>query len=771
MNQTNATIFQHFLQSALNGPQRQAVLQKNDALLITAGAGSGKTRVITARIANLIINENVMPSTIVAMTFTNKAAGEMKERLVGFIGASHRLPFIGTFHAYCLLQLRANPHLLPFANFSIMDSNDQQDLIKKIIKKNSLNKHVSASQVGYQLSQHKNKKILSLEDDVFTYPYLREIYFEYENEKNNAHCLDFDDLIINVVKLFQSNETFRANFQQNIRHVLVDEYQDTNHVQHLLLRCMALDTQEKFVLDSLCAVGDEDQSIYSWRGATVTNMLKFSSDFAPVTHIKIEQNYRSVQPILEIANSVIVNNMLRNPKNLWSERQATNRVVHGLCRSGEQEAETAALFIKAFSAEKTNPSLAILYRTHYQSRVIEEALIYHSIPYKIVGGIRFYERKEIKDVLAYLRLVINPYDKLSLMRVINCPTRGLGQKFEDDLMSLWAYQPFSDFKQILQTMIDTQHGGLTATKHKAVLDFLAIFDGIDATTKPLEAIGTVLENTEYLNYLRGEYEAKEAEEKIENIRELRESATLFEHDAFIKQAQDATSRPGTLENFLFDIALMQEKLEKNDGEDQIPLMTFHAAKGLEFDAVILVGLEENLLPSSKSLAGNEELEEERRLFYVGITRAKDYLLFLSASYRNTFGQIVDQIQSRFVSEIPKDLLNIKDFEDLQNSQIKLFFDQWLGNKITAPSIVTFGSTRQTSHSYIPTSTQMTKPHQPSVKTPSIGWQKNQQVHHTKFGVGIVTKVEKADGDDYYITAIFKNGHKTLLSSYLQKIQS
>ncbi len=762
MNKTETTIFQQFLQSALNEPQRQAVAQKHGALLVTAGAGSGKTRVITSRIANLIINEGVTPSTIVAMTFTNKAAGEMKERLISFIGASHRLPFIGTFHAYCLLQLRANPHLQPFANFSIMDSDDQQSLIKKIIKKNALSKHVSAAQVGYQISQHKNKKVLSVEENVFTYPYLREIYFEYENEKNTAHCFDFDDLIINVVKLFQSNETFRSNFQQNIRHILVDEYQDTNHVQHLLLKCMALDTQEKFILDSLCAVGDEDQSIYSWRGATVTNMLKFSSDFAPVTHVKIEQNYRSVQPILEIANKVIVNNKLRNPKNLWSERQAKNRVVHGLCRSGEQEADAMAIFIKAFSAEKKNPSLAILYRTHYQSRVIEEALIHQSIPYKIVGGIRFYERKEIKDILAYLRLTINPFDKLGLMRVINCPTRGLGQKFEDDLMSLWAHQPFSDFKQILQTMLNVQHEGLTPTKIKSVTDFLAIFDGIDASTKPLEAIDTITERTEYLNYLRNEYEAKEAEEKIENIRELRESATLFEHDALIKQAQDATSRAATLETFLFDIALMQEKLEKNEGKDQIPLMTLHAAKGLEFDAVIIAGLEENLLPSSKSLTGNEELEEERRLFYVGITRAKDYLLFLSAGYRNTFGQIVDQIPSRFVSEIPKALFTTKDFEDQQNGQIRLFFDQWLGNKPTTPTMVTFGPARA--------SAQTAKPSLLHAKTQTSGWQKNQQVHHTKFGVGIVTKIEKADGDDFYITAIFRNGQKTLLSSFLQKVQ-
>jgi DNA helicase-2/ATP-dependent DNA helicase PcrA len=759
--------FNYFLNAALNEPQRQAVAQKLGALFVTAGAGSGKTRVITARVANLIINENVEPSSIVGLTFTNKAAGEMKERLRKFLNVHYRLPFIGTFHSYCLLLLRTNKHLLPFPNFSIMDSDDQQSLIKKIIKKNALTKQVSAHQVGYQLSQYKNKSMLSVQDNAFTYPYLRDIYFEYESEKSVSHSFDFDDLMIYAVKIFQGNETFKTTFQQNIRHILVDEYQDTNHIQHLLLKNMALDQQEKFAIDSVCAVGDEDQSIYSWRGATITNMLKFSSDFAPVTHVKIEQNYRSVQQILEIANKVIMNNKLRNPKNLWSDRQAKNRVVHGRCRSGEQEATTAALFIKAFNEEKKNNSIAILYRTHYQSRVIEEALIYNGIPYKIVGGIRFYERKEIKDILAYLRLCINPYDKLSLMRVINCPSRGLGQKFEDELMASWDNQPFLDFKQLLAVMLNAQQEPLTTTKHKAVTDFLTIFDGIDATNSPLLVIDQILERAEYLNYLRNSYDAKEAEEKVENIRELRESATLFEYDALLKQTseQNTAGSAATLEAFLYDISLMQEKIENNDDNNQVPLMTLHAAKGLEFDAVIIAGLEENLLPSAKSLVGNEELEEERRLFYVGITRAKDYLLLLSAGYRNMLGQIVDQLPSRFLSEIPNNLLNTKDFENLNNSQSQSFFDQWLSGRTIAPSIVTFGPACH----FTPVQPFLIKSQSSGTVDRQMSWQKNQPVLHAKFGRGIVTNVEKADGEEYYITAIFKNGKKKLLSSYLEKI--
>jgi len=374
--------FNDFLTTALNKPQQEAVNFGNGAVLVVAGAGSGKTRVITSRISNLILNHNVSARSITALTFTNKAAGEMKERVGKFIGADNDLPFVGTFHSYCLLLLKTNATRLSLPQFSIMDSDDQIDLIKKIMKKNSVVKFATPNQISGQISKLKNQGIVDNIGEELIHPTLKGIYLEYEAEKTNAHCLDFDDLLIQVLQLLKNNSGFRATFQSNIRHLLVDEYQDTNHVQHQLLKLMALNEQNKLALDSVCAVGDEDQSIYSWRGATVANMLKFQQDFAPVHKIKIEQNYRSVQPILDAANNVISNNLLRNPKNLWSEKKAKNRILVAKCRTGDQEADAIASFIKTIPSDKKLSDVAILYRTHFQSRTLEEALIKHSIAYK-----------------------------------------------------------------------------------------------------------------------------------------------------------------------------------------------------------------------------------------------------------------------------------------------------------------------------------------------------------------------------------------------------
>ena len=766
--------FSHFLENALNKPQHEAVMQKAGALLVIAGAGSGKTRVITARIAHLIINQSVDPHSIIALTFTNKAAGEMKERLTHFLGTNHKLPFVGTFHAYCLLLLRANPRLLKFQEFSILDGDDQVEMIKKIIKLNGLTKYFAASQVLYQISQLKNKSHSDDPADQLTLqPAVQEIYLEYEAQKAAAHAFDFDDLILQVLYLFKNNPEFKDTFQKKVRHVLVDEYQDTNHVQHNLLKQMSLNPTQQFSLNSLCAVGDEDQSIYSWRGATVTNMLKFQKDFAPVTQIKIEQNYRSVQPILDAANTVIANNQLRNPKNLWSEKQAHNRIVLGSCRSGEQEAEVIGQFLQALPHEKKRSEIAILYRTHYQSRSIEEALIYHGIPYRIIGGIRFYERKEIKDLLAYLRLIVNPYDKLSLMRVINCPNRGLGQKFEEQLLQSWIHNPMLDFAQLLTWLCQNPEADLSTTKKTAVLEFLEFYQGLTKDTLPHQAIERILNSTEYISYLRNSYEPKEADTKIENVKEFVESIHTFEQkythamqssilvSSFIHQTP--------LEALLYEVALMQEKIDAQHHDDQVQMMTLHAAKGLEFDTVIITGLEEGVLPSSKSLTTTQELEEERRLFYVGITRAKEYLLLLTASYRNTFGQIIDQVPSRFIQELPEHCLVKQNFEKVYPSHMKNFFARWLNNDAALiSSLVTFGASSPAPTEEVnPASTRNTSSPQGQEET----WNKNDLVLHKKFGTGIITQVEKIqeDGQElFYITALFRSGPKKLLSTYLEK---
>lgn len=743
--------FKHFLKTELNKPQQQAVKQKTGAMVVIAGAGSGKTRVITARMAHLIMNEGIDPSSIIALTFTNKAAGEMKERLLRFIGTRYSLPFVGTFHSYCLLLLRRNQGLIPFNDFSILDEDDKRAMLKRILKSSYMEKQVKPTQLSYQISNVKNKPHTL--DEAMNNLTFREAYLAYESEKSTAHCLDFDDLILTVLHAFNTNKQFKETFQKRIKHILVDEYQDTNTVQHDLLKHMALDESDTFVAHSVCAVGDEDQSIYSWRGAVATNMLSFQKDFAPVITIKIEQNYRSVQPILKAANALIDNNPKRNPKELWSEKKAKNRILQLTCKSGYQESDLIAEYIKTLPKKTTLSSLAILYRTHFQSRLIEESLIRNSIPYKIIGGIRFYERREIKDMLAYLRLIANPFDRASFFRVINVPGRGLGPKAELAIYDEWHKNPLLDFKQLLQFMLETSEHGITGTKAQSLRDFLDVFEGLSKDKHPGEALEQILEKTTYLGYLRRTLEPQEANSKIENLREFSDSIIRFE---------SSNSEP-TLETFLHEVALLQEKLDKdNEQNDYIQMMTLHAAKGLEFDTVMIVGLEENLLPSSRSLYSDDDLEEERRLLYVGMTRSRERLVLSHALSRNTYGQISDQVISRFLTEVPNRLLTNIDASKLYPSQIASEFSSWLG-QTPAPKreILTFGSAPS-------------KTIKPARKAGSFlrspgAWKKNQPVIHKKFGAGIVRKIEKASDKNYYLTVLFKVGEKKLLSTFVKAV--
>ncbi|MFH1832166.1 MAG: UvrD-helicase domain-containing protein [bacterium] len=834
------TEFQNFLKNNLNPPQLKAVAQKEGALLVVAGAGSGKTRVITSRITNLILEEEQDPSSIVALTFTNKAANEMKQRIIKFLGARYNLPFVGTFHSYCLFLMRSNPNLLPYPQFSIMDTDDKLSLLRKIIKTNALEKYSTPHQLNYQISNIKNGLHADPNDNMFGHPIVKEIYLAYESEKAAAHCFDFDDLILQVLQMFKSEKEFKQRFQQNIKHILVDEYQDTSHSQHDLLKHMALNENNKVTATSLCIVGDEDQSIYSWRGATVTNMLTFKKDFAPVTSIKIEQNYRSVTPILEAANSLIEHNKLRNPKNLWSERKAQDRILSIACRSGEQEADIISNLIKTLPETKKVKDVAILYRTHFQSRILEESLIYHALPYRIVGGIRFYERQEIKDLLAYLRLIVNPFDKISLTRIINVPLRGLGDKFEQQLMQEWIQNPFFDFKELLTNMLNTPEiHDIPTKKREALKNFLSIYDNINPKTSPSQLMDIILKKTDYLAYLRNAFDPKDAETKIENVQEFVRSINMYEFtpapsaQEFYDTANTTNSHSKkstdiSLENFLYEIALLQEKIKEETTEDHVQLMTLHAAKGLEFDVVIIAGLEEGLLPSSKSLTTNDELEEERRLFYVGITRAKEYLALTHASYRSTFGQITDQVSSRFLSEIDTKHIRTFDAEQRDTQNTRSTLRQWLGleplksdlitfnfNKTTTPATKTTGlsswapagkrSSHKTEFKNTQTISKSSRLKATTSTTPKeilknrlkeaharknqveeknnlqaldraqsgqdFGiWQKNQSVFHKKFGLGVITDIEPANipdkKDEYYITAIFKIGKKQILSSFL-----
>jgi len=748
--------FKKFFEENLNQEQQKAVVQKSGSLLVIAGAGSGKTRVITSRIINLIVNEGTVPHSIVALTFTNKAATEMKERLLHFLGTHVEKTFIGTFHSYCLYLLRHNAHMLPFAQFSILDSDDQQQLLQSIIKRNGLQKKITAKNLSYQISLRKNSCLDSSaapQDQLF-----EQLYLAYEQEKSLSKSLDFDDLLLEVLRLFTNNSVFKNQFQQRVRHILIDEYQDTNVVQHELLKHMALSNKE-FSVDSLCAVGDEDQSIYSWRGATVANILHFKKDFPETITIKIEQNYRSAEPILNVANHVIENNKQRTPKALWSTRKATDRVRVITTLSGYNEAEALAQALHSANKNKIVRSRAVLYRAHYQSRIIEEALLRHSIPYKIIGGIQFYERKEIKDMLAYLRLVVNPYDRVSFFRVINTPARGLGEKAEQELHELWHREPLYSFHDLIAHMIS--HEIFTGKKAEQLKNFLRLFKKVSYESKASHCINHFIYETDYYSFLKDSYEQQEAESKIDNIKELLRGAQYFE-----------TRTDTSLALFLYDIALMQEKINEQESSDEkVYLMTLHGAKGLEFDLVFLAGLEEGLFPSNHSLYNADGLEEERRLFYVGITRAKEYLIISNARWRHTYGSMTDQRPSRFLVEIPEQLASKNDLSSMNTDELSLFFSNWFSNKTEHKAqTMTFGTAHKTVVPTPPIQVAQSPQHDASdTENKKTIFKKYQSVHHGTFGIGIIENVELKDESTIYVTAKFKVGLKKIKADFLQKI--
>lgn len=757
----------------LNPEQQDAATHTKGPLLVIAGAGSGKTRVITARIAHLILDHEVPADAIVALTFTNKAANEMKERIAGIIGEDAELPFLGTFHSYCVRLLKANSELVQAPFISILDEDDKKRILSGILQRNNLHKQMTANQAGYQISQMKNRHV-TIEQPLhklFDQPLMPDIYQAYEQEKRESKCLDFDDLLLETVQLFQKNKIFKKEFQNKVRHILVDEYQDTNVVQHELLKQMGL-MNNKIVLDSICAVGDEDQSIYSWRGATVANMLTFQKDFPGTKIIKVEQNYRSVQPILETANHIIQHNKHRNPKKLWSEKQAKNRIKLLSCVSGYQEADAIVHLVNIMREHGQHDEIAVLYRTHAQSRTIEEALIKHSIPYKMIGGTQFYERKEIKDLLAYLKLIVNPFDRASFFRIINTPSRGLGDKFEELFYEAWKQEPFLTFQQIGEKLID--NGDITGNKKKEVQKFLDTFKNIQPSDKPSNAIESIIHHIAYLTHIKDSYDRDDAETRTQNIKELIEAMRHFE-------SQDAN----TITLFLDEVALLQEKLQKSDDQEhKIWLMTLHAAKGLEFDIVILAGLEEGILPTSRSLY-DENLEEERRLFYVGITRAKERLLLSHAKFRYTYGQMVDQLPSQFLDELPSKHIQNEDCSYWKSAQFRQYFADWLNLKhettISAPT--TYKRNKKIFQDII--AKRLGKDFvkaapKPVVKSKSTAVEKststtdklisefkvNHPVTHEQYGTGLVQKVENKNCSTI-VTVKFKTGVKKIMSKFLQ----
>lgn len=618
----------------LNEHQRQAVELVPGPVLVIAGAGSGKTRVITARIAHIITGLGADPESVVALTFTNKAAKEMRERVMRQTGDTQRAPFIGTFHAYCVRLLKIFGDRIGIGNFSILDGDDQITLIKKLLEKNE-QKTITARQALYEISRRKNNPVLAQLEQNWV---VNDLAAAYEHEKTLSNCLDFDDLLIKTLTLLK-DPVVRAFIYNRVRHVLVDEYQDTNVIQHELLKSLAL-RDGVMALDSLCVVGDEDQSIYSWRGATVDNVVHFKKTFAGTTIVKLEQNYRSARSIVTAAHEVIQNNENRHDKYLWSDKEGSQAVGLLSCTSNYQEADIVAHVAHLARVHRPEVRIGVLYRTHAQSRVLEEALIKKRAPYILVGGVQFYERKEIKDILAYARLLANPRDRVAFMRVINCPSRSLGDAFVELFLQEWGKQPFLTFVELAAYLGKNK---LLKPRQQDSLDkFVGLFVGLTANEPAADILETLIKRTGYESYLKDVYDPSEANERLENINELCNAAAYF-----------MSNGAETLELFLQEVSLMQEhdRTEKKDA--QIHLMTIHAAKGLEFDYVIIVGLQDGVLPNAKSLENASDLEEERRLMYVAMTRAKEKLLLLQPEIRYAYGSMMPGEPSRFLDELPK----------------------------------------------------------------------------------------------------------------------
>ena len=636
------------LLTGLNKEQQQAVQHTEGPLLILAGAGSGKTKVLTVRIAHLLA-QGVNPYEILAITFTNKAAKEMKSRVESLVGDVANRIWLSTFHSFCakFLRFELDNFLGYNSNFTIYDTSDSQAVIKAALKALNLDdKYYPVGAMIASISDAKNKLLFASDFRKqardFYQQKVADVYEYYERELRKNNALDFDDLLLVAVKLLQSNEAVLDKYSKRFRYVMIDEYQDTNHAQYLLAKLLASHWK------NIAVVGDADQSIYAWRGADIQNILDFEKDYPNCTSIKLEQNYRSTKIILDAANAVIENNEGRPKKNLWTDKTEGAKIQHFIAQSEHEE----AAFIGDTIAKKHDihgvpyGDMAILYRTNAQSRVLEEALIKRALPYTMVGGTKFYDRKEIKDVLAYLRVLYNPFDDLSLLRIINVPKRSIGATTVAKLQDYARANGTSLFMTLTQLhLVDTIKG---KTKEKleefGILIFTLVAEMEDRTV--LDILESILDRTGYLAQLEESTDPQD-QARAENIGELLSVAKDF---------QD-TNPTGTVEDFLEQVALVNDVDSFEQEESKVTLMTLHAAKGLEFPIVFLGGLEEGLFPHSRTLMNPEEIEEERRLAYVGITRAEKELYISNATTRTVFGRTSSYLPSRFIDEIPEELVD------------------------------------------------------------------------------------------------------------------
>ncbi len=753
----------HFL-DALNPEQREAVLHIRGPLLILAGAGSGKTRVITSRIAYLIGDGHARPHEILAVTFTNKAAEEMRARVEALLGSDCGRMWVSTFHSLCARLLRREAPAIGLSrDFVIYDSSDQLTVVKQALKALHIDDSFIQPRAALSRISHAKNRMETPEAMRANAGWNRRdeqvanVYDHYLRALKDANALDFDDLLLRTVDLFEQSERVRGKYAEQFRFVMVDEYQDTNRPQYLLIRRLAE------VHRNLCVVGDPDQSIYKWRGADLRNILDFEEDFGDAKIVKLERNYRSTQIILDAASAVISQNRNRKDKHLWTDRKGGARITY--FRGGDEleEADFITRTARGALAEDVEATVAVLYRTNAQSRTIEDALMREGIAYKVVGGVRFYERKEIKDALAYMRLVINPHDDVSLRRVINVPARGIGKGVMDALESLdFAQGRAADdalpllaaglapavaanslWARLVRGLDESAFPNRAAASLAAFRDLIVNLTDVARNDLVSIAIGKMLDQSGYLQDLR-EDRTEDSESRIENLAELVSAAREYES----REAEPS------LGGFVDRLSLLSDVDEEEGAKDaRVWMMTLHSAKGLEFPVVILAGLEEGLFPHSRSSEDVEELEEERRLCYVGMTRARARLVLTGAARRRIFGEYQASHPSRFIDEVPAELIDRVE--------------------AAAPS---FGSRSYQSNFYEFRTNPYGRGRRVREPEPAYAYEDEDQstginlrpgmkVRHPQFGVGSVISIEALDDDTKLVVRFAAVGQKTLRARY------
>lgn len=776
--------------SGLNDKQKEAVLCTEGPLLVLAGAGSGKTRVLTHRIAYLIKDKDVSPWSILAITFTNKAAKEMRERIGALVGEEMvKDMWISTFHAMCVRILRRNSERLGYGRyFTIYDTSDQKALLKDIMKQLNINeKNHPVSSVLGEISNQKNQFITAEEyektaGDDYKNKITAKIYAHYQKKLKENDAMDFDDLMLNTCILFRDHKDVLEFYQNKFKYILVDEYQDTNGVQYQLVQMLA----KKY--KNLCVVGDDDQSIYGWRGADIRNILDFERDFDNTNVIRLEQNYRSTQNILDAANKVVANNQGRKAKNLWTQNEKGEPITVLQMDNEYREADAVAeIIIRGIDEGNYEyKDYAILYRTNAQSRVLEEKMIKNGIPYRLLGGTRFYERKEVKDMLAYLRTVANVKDDVSMKRIINVPKRGIGATSLETI-ARYANIQNMDFYEAAKLVKEMSIlGNAPALKVLGFINLIEEFRTLAEEGDIVELLETIIEKTSYRDYLR-QTEGEDYQDRIANIEELVSKAA-----AYMENAEEPS-----LAGFLEDVALVADVDNYDQNSNSIVLMTLHSAKGLEFPVVFMPGLEEGLFPSYMSLTeGEDKLEEERRLCYVGITRAREKLYILYAQQRTLFGRTQGCVHSRFIKELPRELTNLAALDKRPASKPQ--YTQTFGantGKTTLNVGNSSGNSMGSTGGRLKLNTAYSNPLSPFSRS-TIGSQAptnykgnigqvgkkienlpkvedsyavGERVKHKMFGQGTIAEVDHTE-DDVFVTIDFDKGPSKKLSARFAKLQ-